>query len=54
MQWVYDPETAVLQQFYTAIEYLSPDDRQTLQPWVKATAKKYSWTGMRFDSPAYP
>ncbi|MDR2805037.1 MAG: DUF3256 family protein [Dysgonamonadaceae bacterium] len=54
MQWTYDPETAVLQQIYTALDYLNPDDRQTVQPLVKTAAKQYSWTGMRFDSLGNP
>jgi hypothetical protein len=50
MQWVYEPETAALQQIYNTPHYLSPDDRQSIQPFVKATAKHYYWTGMRFES----
>ncbi|MDR0541926.1 MAG: DUF3256 family protein [Dysgonamonadaceae bacterium] len=49
IQWVYDPENATLQQIYNTLDYLSPDDRQNIQPFVKATRKNYHWTGMRFE-----
>ena len=49
MQWVYEPETVVLQQMYTAPDYLSLDDRRTIQAFVKTRTKDYRWTGVRFE-----
>ena len=49
MQWIYEPETAVLQQIYNTPDYLSLDDRQTIQAFVKARTRDYRWTGVRFE-----
>ncbi|MDR2683124.1 MAG: DUF3256 family protein [Dysgonamonadaceae bacterium] len=49
MQWLYEPETAVLQQIYNTPAYLGPDERQRIQPLVKATSRSFRWTGMRFE-----
>ena len=49
MQWVYEPETAVLQQTYNTPEYLSLDDRRAIQAFVQTKTKNYRWTGIRFE-----
>jgi len=49
MQWVYDPETSVLQQIYNTPDYLSLDDRRAIQAFVKTRIKNYRWTGIRFE-----
>jgi len=49
MQWVYEPETAVLQQMYNTPDYLSLDDRRAIQAFVKTRTRDYRWTGVRFE-----
>ena len=49
VQWVYEPETAVLQQIYNTPDYLGLDDRKTIQPFVKTRIKNYWWSGIRFE-----
>ena len=49
MQWVYEPETSVLQQVYNTPDYLNLDDRQAVQALIKTKTKNYQWTGIRFE-----
>ena len=49
MEWIYDPETSLLQQIYNTPDYLGLDDRQAIQAFVKTRTKDYRWTGIRFE-----
>lgn len=49
MQWVYDPETAILQQTYNTPDYLSSEDQNAIRPYIKKKAKDYQWNGIRFE-----
>jgi hypothetical protein len=48
MQWVYNPETATLQQRYNTPDYLSLEDQNTIHPYIKQEIKEYKWNGIRF------
>jgi hypothetical protein len=48
-QWIYDSDADVLQQIYTTLDYLGPDERERLRPFLRATGKEFRWTGMRFE-----
>ncbi|GHS96164.1 hypothetical protein FACS189421_00740 [Bacteroidia bacterium] len=49
MQWVYDPETATLQQRYNTPDYLSLEDQNTIRPFIKERMREYRWNGIRFE-----
>jgi hypothetical protein len=49
MQWIYEPETAVLQQRYNTPDYLNLDDRQAIWAFIKTRVREYRWTGIRFE-----
>jgi len=49
MQFIYDPVTLSLQQFYNISEYMSIKDKQKIQSSVKEKVKMYKWNGIRFE-----
>jgi hypothetical protein len=49
MQFLYDPESTVLQQFNRTPEQLSEEDRQMIQPSIREEIKEYRWNGIRFE-----
>jgi hypothetical protein len=49
MQWIYVPETSVLQQIFNTPGYLGLDDRQAIQAFIKTKTKDYQWTGIWFE-----
>lgn len=51
VQFIYDPETLLLQQFYNIPEYVSVKNRQKMQPFIKnkKRVKVYKWNGIQFE-----
>ncbi|BAG83417.1 MAG: hypothetical protein Pg6B_06880 [Candidatus Azobacteroides pseudotrichonymphae] len=49
IQFTYDPETLLLQQFYNTPECMSVENRQKIQPFIRKKVKTYKWNGIRFE-----
>jgi len=49
MQFRFDPEKLTLTQTYTTPQYLSKEDKKTIEPFLKQEPKVFIWKNMRFN-----
>lgn len=48
MQYSFDPEKSVLTQTYTTPQYLSKEDKEKIEPFLKQESKIFEWRKMGF------
>ena len=48
MQYRFDPEKLELTQTYTTPQYLSIEDKEAIEPFLKQEPKVFTWEQMRF------